>query len=158
MFSVAGAVSKTDPATRVETEVGNTSIADGEDVSTRPVYGPIRARDPMVRAKIKHLYIERHELEQGTRAQIDALTQKLRAEADPDFRLEINLEIGQLKKDLELKSVELGLQIARLNEDEQRIADFELALDQLLHPEKYRAERSVDPALEQQRLREHGVK
>jgi hypothetical protein len=56
----------------------------------------------------------------------------------------------QLKKDIELKNMEFGLQIARLNGDQQRVADFEKALDQLTHPEKYMPP-TLDPALAQQR-------
>ncbi len=121
-----------------------------------PVYGPILSRDPATRAQIKRLYIQQTELTQGSLARLDELSARLRTETDPDFRYVTNQEIGTIKRDLERDHIELGLQIARLNGDERRVAEYELALDQILHPEKYRPERTVDPALEEERMRQLG--
>jgi hypothetical protein len=118
----------------------------------RSVYGPIASKDPAVRAQVKRLYQDRAQLHDDTRARLAALGAELKVETDPDFRWEIDREIAQLKQDLELRSVELGLQIARLNEDAERVAQFTLALDQLTNPDKYRPA-PVDPSLQQERLR-----
>ena len=48
--------------------------------------------------------------------------------------------------------VELGLQIAQLNEDARRVAELEHALDQMRNPEKYRPA-PVDPSVQQERIR-----
>ncbi len=69
-----------------------------------------------------------------------------------DFRHEINREIGDVKSGLELDNMKLGLEIAQLNEDLPRVAEFEKAIDQILHPDKYRAQNAVDPAAERERM------
>jgi len=102
-----------------------------------PIYGPITARDPAVRVRIKHLYQEQRALADETATRIAELTAKIAAESDPDFRWELQREVGTAKKDLEIRHVQLGLEIAQLNGDEQRAAEFEAALDRMLHPEKY---------------------
>ncbi len=112
----------------------------------RPVYGPIMSRDPLVRAQIKRLYLEQTDLVETMRADLLELSQTLRAERDPDFRAEINRDVGRVKRGFELRHMEIGLDIARLNGDERRVAEFELALDQVRHPEKYRPELPVRPA------------
>ena len=119
---------------------------------SRPVYGPITSKDPAIRAQVKRLYQERARLHDDTRARLAELAVEIKAEADPDFRWELNQEIAQLKKDLELHSVELGLQIAQLNEDARRVAELEHALDQMRNPEKYRPA-PVDPSVQQERIR-----
>jgi hypothetical protein len=52
--------------------------------------------------------------------------------------------------------MELGLQIARLNEDERRVADYEKALDQIRNPEKYMPA-TLDPSIAQERARQMGL-
>jgi hypothetical protein len=118
---------------------GPAGARDGEP-SKRPVYGPIRSRDPLVRAQIKRLYLEQHDLFETLQAELSRLAAALRAQSDPDFRAQINREVAQAKLDFQLRHMEIGLEIARLNEDERRVAEFELALDQVRHPEKYRPE------------------
>ncbi len=107
----------------------------------KPIYGPILSRDPLVRAQIKRLYIEQRDLVETMRGELLELSQALRAQPDPDFRAEINRDIAAVKKAFQLRHMEIGLDIARLNEDERRVAEFERALDQVRHPEKYRPER-----------------
>jgi hypothetical protein len=53
--------------------------------------------------------------------------------------------------------MEIGLQIARLNQDEPRIAEYEKALDQMLNPEKYLPP-TQDPSYAEERAREMGLK
>jgi hypothetical protein len=112
------------------------------------VYGPVLAKDPLVRAQIKRLYVEQHRLHEETFEQLDQLNAELASETDPDFRYEINARIADLKIGLEARNMELGLEIAQLNGDTERAAVFERALDQLRHPEDYRNETSVQPSAE----------
>ena len=121
---------------------------------TRDSYGPILSRDPLVRAQIKRLYLDQAELVRIADENLAALGERLRTETDPDFRYEINREIGAVKRGLEADHTRLGLEIARLNGDTARVAELELALDQMLHPENYVPESSVDPSLEIERLRQ----
>jgi len=140
-------------------EAKKVTAAEAEDAdkrATRPTYGPIHAKDPMVRAEIKRLYLERNQVVDDTRAQLAQLGEAFQAETDPDFRFEISREIAQLKIDLELRSMELGLAIATLNGDTGRVAEFDKALDQLRNPEKYRPA-PVDPSVQQERIRAMGL-
>jgi hypothetical protein len=113
-------------------------------------YGPILATDPEVRGQIKKLYREQFDFNQTTEARIQQLGQQAAAEPDADVRSTIQREAMQLKKDALQRNVELGLQIARLNGDAARVAEFEKALDQITHPEKYLPP-TQDPALAQER-------
>lgn len=122
----------------------------------RTLYGPIRAKDPAVRAQIKRLYLERNRLEDASRIELAGLAGQLRAEADPDFRWEIHQQIVGVKLELRLRTMELGLEIARLNGDEPRATEYELALDQLRHPEKYRPA-PADPAIQLEKMRSQGL-
>jgi hypothetical protein len=144
--TAAGEVRAATPAETAE------SAAEAR-AQVRPAYGPITSKDPAVRAQVKRLYQQRAGARDETRARLAELAAQLQTETDPDFRWEINREIAQLKMDLELRSVELGLEIARLNGDAARVAEFELALDQLTNPDEYRPA-PVDPAVQQERI--HG--
>ncbi len=119
-----------------------------------PIYGPILAKDPLVRAEIKRLYQEVFNVKETTLASLKELNARYAAETDPDFRFEIAMKIRDAKAGLERRNLELNLQIARLNGDAARTAELENALDRLLHPEKYAAPYQPDRAVEQQRLRE----
>ena len=144
------------------------AIADGPDpvpaseainepaATERPLYGPILSKDPATRALIKHLYLEGRSLEAETLARIEELNLAYAAEVDADFRWELSNEMGELKRTLEIRSIEIGLEIARLNGQEGRAAEFALALDQILHPENYLPAHRPDPALKAARLRDHG--
>ena len=113
-----------------------------------PVYGPILAKDPLVRAQIKRLYLEQRRLHEDTFIMLAELNTELAAETDPDFRYEITAHIADLKIGLEHRNMELGLEIAQMNGDLVRAADFERALDQLRHPEDYRSVMPVQPSAE----------
>ncbi len=146
----------TDRLVHSGTAVGVERSPGGDHPIERPIYGPILSDDPLVRAQVKRLYLERHQLEKEAMEQLRLLGEQVRDELDRDFRVEIQHQAAQLKVDLERTSMELGLEIARLNDDEQRVTDFERALDQLNHPEKYRPA-PIDPSILEQRLRDHGV-
>lgn len=119
-------------------------------------YGPINAKDAEVRAQIKKLYRDQSDLEKATQARLDELSTALQSEADADFQLQIQRDMMQAKKDLQLQTMELGLEIARLNEDLPRVADFEKALDQLRNPEKYMPA-TLDPSIARERARQMGL-
>lgn len=119
------------------------------------VYGPIHASDPAVRLQIKKLYRDQADLEKATQAQLQVLVTALQNETDSDFQVEIQKQMIAAKKDLQIKSTEIGLQIARLNEDAVRVADYEKALDQLLNPEKYMP--AVDPSIGRERAQAMGL-
>jgi hypothetical protein len=119
-----------------------------------PAYGPIRAKDPLVRAEIKRLYLELRSVQEATIASVKDLDARYAAETDPDFRFELAQKIREAKLHLERRNLEIGLQIARLNNDAVRVAEFEKALDQLLHPEKYARPSQPDRTIERQRVRE----
>lgn len=118
----------------------------------RPVYGPITSRDPAVRAEVKRLYEQRNDLIVDTRARLAELGHAYLAETDGEARLEMTGEIAKLKSGLEVRCMELSLEIARLNENAPRIAELEKALDQVRNPGKYRPA-PADPAVQQERLR-----
>ncbi len=123
---------------------GATVAATEPIQAEKPVYGPILSKDPLVRAEIKRLYIELNEIDEETQVQLTELSERMSTETDPDFRYEIQVNVAQLKENHLLRSMELNLDIARLNEDGSRVADFGHALDQLLNPEKYRSEIPAD--------------
>ena len=150
---VSAAESMSQAAARTEAAVvtseiitANPAAQPAGEPAERPLYGPIQSRDPLVRAQIKRLYLEQHDLHEALRAELSRLAGALHAQSDPDFRAQINREVAQAKQDFQLRHMEIGLEIARLNEDEQRVAEFELALDQVRHPEKYRPERPARSA------------
>jgi hypothetical protein len=120
-------------------------------------YGPIQAKDPAVQEQIKNLYKEQWDLQQSTLARLHEINESVSDVSDPDVLQALTKEGIELKQTLLRRHMELGLQIARLNEDAQRIADFEKALDQLLHPEKWMPVSNPDPELRARRERELGL-
>jgi len=115
------------------------AVAPGslEQAPPQHTYGPIRSKDPLVRAQIKHVY-EQMAADQATALDaIRKLNQQLAVTTDPDFRVEIAHQIATAKTGFEHRRIELGLQIAQLDADPIRVAQYSLALDQLDHPEKY---------------------
>ena len=122
------------------------------------IYGPILSEDPATRAQIKHLYLERNSVQAETLARLDELNRAYAAETDVDCRWDLADQMSQLKRDLEIRNIEIGLEIARLNGQEERAAEFALALDQILPPEIHFPAHRPDPALREARLREHGQK
>lgn len=104
----------------------------------RPIYGPIMASDFETRAEIKRLYRAARALETQTMDELAALNVELQNESDTDFRREIAAQILAAKKNLELGNMELQLEIAMLNGDERRVAEYSLAIDQVKNPDKYR--------------------
>jgi len=121
----------------------------------RPLYGPIRAEDPVVRERIRDLYVDRRAAEDEAMARLTELNERLAAASDVASRLEIRQEGLEIKRGLERTNLELGLEIARLNEDAVRVTDFERALYRLDHPEEFAP--VVDPSILEQRLQEREV-
>jgi hypothetical protein len=120
------------------------------------IYGPITSRDPEVRAQVKKLYLDQYNLDKATQAQLVELSTALQNESDPDFRVSLQKQMIEAKQNLQLKSMELGLEIARLNGDEARVAEYEKAIDQILHPEKYMPA-TLDPSVAKERARSMGL-
>ena len=120
-------------------------------------YGPILSRDPLVRGQIKRLYREQWDYNRETTAQLAQMSESCRAETDADLRTVLQNEAVALKKAVEIHNMELGLEIAQLNGDANRVADYERALDQLLNPEKYRPA-PVDPSIAEERARQMGLR
>ncbi|MGQ0722729.1 MAG: hypothetical protein ACT4PE_14355 [Candidatus Eiseniibacteriota bacterium] len=118
--------------------------------------GPIRSRDPEIRAQIRQLYRSRYDLEVSTQSRIDALVVSLSAEADPEVRLDLQTQAAGLKRELQLESMRFGMEIARLDGDAVRLAEYEKAMDHLLHPEAHRPA-SLDPAIAVERARSMGL-
>ena len=100
-------------------------------------YGPILAEDPDARARIRQLYREQYDLELAARDQISDVAAAAAAETDPDLRLQLERDAMGLKESHLVQLTEIGLEIAQLNGDEQRVAEYELALDQMMNPERY---------------------
>ncbi|MEZ5066881.1 MAG: hypothetical protein R3B81_19375 [bacterium] len=119
-------------------------------------YGPIQARDPEVRAQIRRLYDEQATAAVDTEARLAQLVADLQAAPRGEAQLEIQRRMEEAKQALLLRSTELGLEIAMLNEDAARVADFEQALDRLRNPEKYRPA-PADPAIARERARQLGL-
>jgi len=136
------------PARAAQNDATPVEKPDVVEPRERPVYGPILAEDPSDRLEIKRLYREIRILEETTMATLATLNAEMAQETDSDFRLELAKEMRQSKIDLERGNMELSLQIARLNSDTRRAAEFELALDQLNFPEKYRRPAPELPARE----------
>lgn len=118
-------------------------------------YGPILATDPEVRTRIKKLYRDQGDLETVTQARLAELSSAMQSEADGEVRFRLAQDMVRTKQDLELHSMELGLQIAQLNGDAVRVAEYEKALDRLRHPENYRPA-LLDPSIAQDRARQLG--
>jgi len=95
-------------------------------------------------------------LSSEAQAHLAELSTAMQSETDGDFRLRIAQDMMQTKKDLQQHTLELGLQIAQLNGDATRAADYEKALDQLLHPEKYMPA-TLDPQIARDRARQMGL-
>jgi hypothetical protein len=117
--------------------------------------GPILAKDPATRDHIRDLYKQQFDLQQNTMAQLKELTARASTITDQDAMVALNRQGSQLKFDLMRGNMELGLEIARLNGDAPRVAEYELALDQLLHPEKYQPK--PDPDAVARRARERAA-
>jgi hypothetical protein len=120
-------------------------------------YGPILARDAVTRGEIKRLYREQWEYNRDATARLQEVTAAAAAEPDPDLRAVLERDAFGIKQATEIRNVELGLEIARLNGDALRVADFERALDQLLNPDKYRPA-PLDPSIGEQRARDMGLR
>jgi hypothetical protein len=157
MLSVSALARAAEPA--IAPEPG---VAAPADDAVRPdpegfAYGPILSHDPLVRGRIKRLYREQWDYNRETDAQLAQISASCRAETDPDLQMVLQNEAVALKKAVEIHNMELGLEIARLNGDANRVADFERALDQLLNPEKYRPA-PVDPSIAEERARQMGLR
>lgn len=124
-------------------------------VADESVYERITAEKPEVRAEIKRLYAEDRAMQETTLEKLTELEMRMQAEKDWEARKALVSEARSLKEDLELSHIEIGLRIAELNGDDQRVADFARALDQLQNPEKYRRP-LADPSIEAERKRQQG--
>ena len=111
--------------------------ATAVDRSDELVYGPILAEDSATRLAIKRLYRQIRSTQETTSTELELLYGELEQESDMDFRRDIARQIGDLKAGLEMTNIELRGEIAHLNGDEARAAEFALALDQLRNPDKY---------------------
>ena len=120
------------------------------------VYGPILSRDPVVRGQIKRLYQEQWQYNRDATARLAELAQQAANERDPDLRAAVELDGVELKKEMELRNASFGLDIATLNGQTERVAEFERAIDQMLHPENYRPA-PVDPSVGEERARQLGL-
>jgi hypothetical protein len=118
--------------------------------------GPIRSRDPEVRAQIRQLYRSRYDLELSSQTRLEALVAALAAEADADARLDLQRQAVDLKRGMQLESMRYGLEIARLDGDAVRAAEYEKAIDQMEHPETHRPA-TLDPAVALERARAMGL-
>ena len=112
----------------VRVEARAAAAEDGSRLAAPSAPGPIRVRDGSVRERILALYEERDRLVEETHAALAELNARLARETDPDLRLGINREIRREKQDLELRSIEIGFEIAKGNGDARRAAEFEAAL------------------------------
>jgi hypothetical protein len=119
-------------------------------------YGPIQATDPAAQEQIKSLYKEQWDLQQATLGRLHEINESV-SDATPEVFQALSKEAIGLKQTLLRRHMELGLEIAQLNGDAQRVADFEKALDQLLHPEKWMPVSNPDPELRARRERELGI-
>ncbi|NNE44576.1 MAG: hypothetical protein HKN12_10225 [Gemmatimonadetes bacterium] len=108
-----------------------------ELVARGAAMGPIHAEDPEVRAEIRSLYEQRADLVETSLAELRGLNEELRTGADAARSAEIRTAIRDLKINLEVRGMEIGLEIAQLNEDAPRIAEYSLALDQVRNPASY---------------------
>jgi len=138
--------------------IGDTGRALPEQLDPKVFHcGPIQAKDPAVRQQIESLYKEQWDLQQSTLAQLREIGESAMHAADFASRQALSKEGAELKEMLQLRNMELGLEIAKLNEDAPRVAEFEKALDELRHPEKYMPVSNPDPELRARRLRELGI-
>ena len=155
----AAAVASAAPGTPSSSEVQGISpqAATTPEPVERPVYGPIRSKDPEVRARIKELYLERNRRESEASERLAEISVELTSVSDSELELQLQRQAHDLKAGVERSNLEIGLDIARLDGDEGRAADFAHALDQLDHPEKYFPTPTYDRAKAQARARELGV-
>lgn len=116
--------------------------------------GPILAKDAATRERIQSLYRQQFDLQQATLAQLQQIRERSVRETDPDALAALRRQGGDLKLALLRGNMELGLEIARLNGDAQRAAEYAKALDQLLHPEKYQPAPAPNPEAQARRARE----
>lgn len=152
------------PLTAAAPTAGNVvaEIEPAPDPSAAPAhqsfaYGPILTEDPDARVRIKQLYREQYDLELVVQERIAELNAAVAAEADPDTRLQLRRDTMALKESHLVQLTEIGLEIARLNGDESRVAEYELALDQMRHPERY-LPATKDPAdAARERARDAGL-
>jgi hypothetical protein len=138
LLLIASGTAIATPQNETAAEAAPAEARERAVTTEQPVYGPILAKDPVVRDEIKGLYEEIRALEEATQADLDGMYAELAAATDFDTRREINGRIGQAKRGLEEWSIELHGRIARLNGQEARAQEFERALDQIRNPENYR--------------------
>lgn len=159
LLSLAAVAFATDSATAPMPAGASEHIAADKAANPQPqefTYGPILSQDPEVRGQIKKLYRDQWDYNRATNARIEELSTQAANETDGDLRLVLARETMQIKQEIQLKNMQFGLSIARLNGDQARVADFEKALDQMLHPEKYRPA-TIDPSVGQERARKLGL-
>jgi hypothetical protein len=123
----------------IQQEPSPAELAPGTQLD-RPQYGPILATEPETIAEIKALYDAERDAMAGFDGELDALRAELATLEDADVRFEKQREAGAIRHAMQKTHIEIGLEIARLNEDERRVAEFEKALDFMLYPERYRPE------------------
>jgi len=116
--------------------------------------GPILVKDQATRTRIEHLYREQFDLRQSTQAQLKDLASRMQMERDANMREELSRQGSQLKQDVAIRDMELGLEIAQLNGDAPRAAEYEAALDHVRHPEKYMPALRSPQEVEAMRARE----
>jgi hypothetical protein len=112
-------------------------VAPGEQVEA-PQYGPILSNDPETIVEIKSLYDGERAAMAQLELQIDGIRAELATLEDFEARQAKQREGGDIRQQMMRTHIEFGLDIARLNEDEHRIAEFERALDFMNNPERYR--------------------
>lgn len=131
--------------------------ADASEAAPRSAIGPIRSKDPAVRAAITELYLERQRREDAAYARLDEIRAALAGENSPAVYQELMRELTAAKKAMELENVRIGLEIAQLDGDTRRAEDFARALDQLENPEAYFPAPQPDRERTMARLRELGI-
>ena len=118
--------------------------------------GQIVSQDPAVRQQVRDLHAERSRINEETLSAIQALNAQYAENTGRVVRDGIAAQLAELKAGLEIRNMELQLEIAVLNEDTFRIQELELGLERARNPEAYRAQ-FIDPSLGQQRLLESGL-
>ncbi|MFN8177642.1 MAG: hypothetical protein U0167_06940 [bacterium] len=128
----------TPPTTETNRTAGTAQAAPAEHLDPAVFRcGPILVKDQATRTRIEHLYREQFDLRQSTQAQLRDLASRMQMERDADLRETLSRQGSQLKQDVAVRDMELGLEIAQLNGDAPRAAEYESALDHVRHPEKY---------------------
>ncbi|MFH1845329.1 MAG: hypothetical protein ABIF77_19265 [bacterium] len=117
-----------------------TQPAVGQEPVESVQSGPVVNEQEMARERpLTELEQEIDQIRQVAQERLQALTEQLAGlDAGSDPAAEIRRQVAEIKQQAEIDVLEAIIADARIRGETERLAEAELALDRLQHPEKYK--------------------